>query len=503
MSNPKCMMMEALRRRDTLLLTCPAAADTLCSVWETLKEICWMRSVKEVMESSSIAVFGASQDPLKPGAMLIATLRHNGFKGNIAGINPKGGEFQGVRFFRTIDEVPFDVDLVSMIIPPAAVPEAVRACARKGVKGVVISSEGFSESGDAGRAIQEEIQSILRDTGMRGFGPNTLGLVNTETGMTTSYFANRNMLTPGNVGFAAQSGIFVGALLMHMGAFPVYRISKGLGLGNKVDVNESDALEYLAEDEQTRIIGLYLEDVRDGRRFFEAAREAVRRKPVILLKGGRSKAGGNATASHTASMAVNDVVFDGILRQAGVLRVNTIDELLATIMGFQWAPLPRGNRIALVTFSGAQAIMSIDRADELGLELARFGPGTQDRLEAVIATAAKRKNPVDTYPDMNVHGFEKTSLTILEALLDDDEVHGIFFISFAAYGTDALGPLAKMIRERAEKPVFVSLLGDPDQESLCRAFFMEQEIPFFDYPETGIEVFARMWRYARHLSARP
>lgn len=461
-----------------------------------------MRSIKKVLESKNIAIFGASRNPVKPGALLIATLRENGFKGRIAGINPKGGEFQGVPFYRSIEDVPFDVDLVSMIIPPQAVPGALKACARKGVKGVVITSEGFSESGETGRAIQEEIRSILHDTGMRGFGPNTLGLVNTETGLTTSYFANRNMLMPGSVGFAAQSGIFVGALLMHMGAFPVYRISKGLGLGNKVDVDETDALEYLAEDDQTRIIGMYLEDIRDGERFFEAARRAVRQKPVILLKGGRSEAGGRAVTSHTASMAGNDVVLDGVLRQAGVLRANKIDEMLAMIMGFQWAPLPRGNRVALVTFSGAQAIMSIDRASETGLELARFGPGTMDRLAAVISTEPKRKNPVDTYPDMNVHGFEKTSLSILEALFDDNGVDGIFFISFAAYGTEALRPLAEMIRQRANKPVFVSLLGDPGQEAQCRSFLMEQEIPVFDYPETGIEVFARMWHYARHLKER-
>lgn len=461
-----------------------------------------MRSIKKVLESKNIAIFGASRNPVKPGALLIATLRENGFKGRIAGINPKGGEFRGVPFYRSIEDVPFDVDLVSMIIPPQAVPGALKACARKGVKGVVITSEGFSESGETGRAIQEEIRSILHDTGMRGFGPNTLGLVNTETGLTTSYFANRNMLMPGSVGFAAQSGIFVGALLMHMGAFPVYRISKGLGLGNKVDVDETDALEYLAEDDQTRIIGMYLEDIRDGERFFEAARRAVRQKPVILLKGGRSEAGGRAVTSHTASMAGNDVVLDGVLRQAGVLRANKIDEMLAMIMGFQWAPLPRGNRVALVTFSGAQAIMSIDRASETGLELARFGPGTMDRLAAVISTEPKRKNPVDTYPDMNVHGFEKTSLSILEALFDDNGVDGIFFISFAAYGTEALRPLAEMIRQRANKPVFVSLLGDPGQEAQCRSFLMEQEIPVFDYPETGIEVFARMWHYARHLKER-
>ncbi|MFP4454177.1 MAG: acetate--CoA ligase family protein [Desulfobacterales bacterium] len=461
-----------------------------------------MRPIKEVLESKNIAVFGASRNPMKPGALLIATLMENGFKGRIAGINTNGGEFRGVPFYRTIKEVPFDVDLVSMIIPPSAVPEALRACAAKGVKGVVISSEGFSESGEAGRAIQEEIRSILHESGMRGFGPNTLGLVNTETGMTTSYFANRNMLTAGSVGFAAQSGIFVGALLMHMGAYPVYRISKGLGLGNKVDVDESDAMEYLAADKQTRIIGMYLEDIRDGSRFFKAARMAVRRKPVILLKGGRSKAGGTATTSHTASMAVNDAVLDGAMRQAGVLRAKKIDEMLSMIMGFQWSPLPRGNRIAIVTFSGAQAIMSIDRASETGLALARFSPGTMDRLAAVLSTVSKRKNPVDIYPDMNVYGFEKMLFTVLEALFDDEGVDGILFVSSASYAIENFRPLSEMIREKANKPVFVSLLGDPGQEADLRSFLMEQKIPVFNYPETGIEVFASMLQYAKHAERK-
>ena len=462
-----------------------------------------MRSVRDVMESESIVVFGASRDPLKPGAMLIEALALAGFRGRVAGINPHGGEFRGVKLYSTLDEVPFDVDLAAMIIPPKAVPEALRDCARKGVKGVVISSEGFAESGEEGKLIQEEIRAILRSADIRGFGPNTLGLVNTETGLLTAYLAHKNGLIPGTVGFAAQSGIFVGALLLYMNSFPVYRISKGIGLGNKVDVDESDALEYLAADSQTRIIGLYLEDIRDGRRFLEVARKAVREKPVILLKGGRSEAGSTATATHTASLAVNDAVLDGALRQAGVLRVNGVDELMATIMGFQWSPLPRGNRIALVTFSGAQAIMSIDQAADEELTLARFGPQTLESLSAVISTHSKRKNPVDIYPDMNIHGFEKTSHEIVKALLSDDGVDGIFFISFASYGAEVMKPIVDLVEQKGDKPFFVSLMGSADDLSLSRAYMMEHRVPIFDFPETGIRVFSRMLRYARRRASPP
>jgi acetate---CoA ligase (ADP-forming) len=461
-----------------------------------------MRSVREVMESKSIAVFGASRDPLKPGAILIKALAKTGFQGRIVGINPRGGEFRGVKFYTAIAKVPFDVDLATMIIPPGAVPKALRDCIHKGVKGVVINSEGFAESGEEGKAIQKEISAILRSSDIRGFGPNTLGLINTETGLFTSYFADRNTVLPGSVGLAAQSGIFVGALMMYMSSFPVYRLSKGLGLGNKVDVDESDALEYLAGDQKTRIIGLYLEDIRDGRRFLQEAKKAVREKPVILLKGGRTEAGSLATASHTASMAVNDAVLEGALRQAGVLRVKTADEFLTTIMGFQWAPLPRGNRIALVTFSGAQAIMSVDQAADEGLVLAGFQSRTTERLSAIISTSPKRKNPVDMYPDMNTHGFEKTSTGIVEALLDDDGVDGIFFISFAVQGPEAMNPLVELVKQKAHKPFFVSLLGSVEGIARSRAYLMEREVPIFDFPETGIRVFSRMLRYARSRNIR-
>jgi acyl-CoA synthetase (NDP forming) len=189
---------------------------------------------------------------------LIQVLQNVGFKGRVAGVNPQGGEVFGCSLYRDINDIPYEVDLAVLHIPPAAVPQAVASCVRKGVKGVVISSEGFAETGPQGAAYQEEVKKILLDSGVRGFGPNTLGIVNTETGLTTSYFSSTRMMRPGSIGFIAQSGIFVGALLRHLSSLEGLQISKGLGLGNKVDVNESDALAYLASDEQTRIVGMYL-----------------------------------------------------------------------------------------------------------------------------------------------------------------------------------------------------------------------------------------------------
>ncbi len=459
-----------------------------------------MRPIREILEAGSVAIIGASRDPQKPGAQLIHVLQKVGYKGKVAGINPQGGEVYGSPLFRSLGEVPFPIDLAVLHIPPRLVPAALGDCARKGVKGAVISSEGFAESGAEGARLQGEVKNILRSSGMRAFGPNTLGIVNTATGLTTSYYSSRHMLKPGSIGFAAQSGIFVGALLRYLSSFEGLQISKGIGLGNKVDVDEIEALEYLADDEQTKIIGLYLEDIRDGGRFLRAARAAVAKKPVLLMKGGRTEAGARATASHTASLAMRDAVFEGAARQAGLIRVPAIDEFVRTLRGFLKMPLPRGRRLALVTYSGAQAIMSIDAAVEEGLEVARFQEETKKRIARVIATPSKAGNPIDLFPDMLAHGFEKTSLELLNALLDDPEVDGIIFISFANSGEQPYRPIVEELRGRVHKPVFFSLLGLKKDIEGAAAFLEEHGYPCFDLPEMAVRVFARMWHYKKAVS---
>jgi len=454
-------------------------------------------SIREILDSKSVAVIGASRDQAKSGSQLLFVLQSVGYQGRIAGVNPQGGEVFGVPLYRNINEIPFDVDLAVLHIKPAAVPAALAECAKKGVKGVVISSEGFAETGPQGAQIQEDIRQILKSSGMRGFGPNTLGIVNTANRLTSSYFATPQMLRPGSIGFAAQSGIFVGAFLRYLSSFQGLQLSKGIGLGNKVDIDESEAMAYLMDDEQTKIIGMYLEDVRDGRRFLDIAKEAVSRKPVLIIKGGRTQEGAQSSASHTASMAVNDLVFDGAMRQAGVLRIIGIDEFLRTLRGFLTQPLPKGPGLAFVTYSGAQAIMSIDTAIDEGLAVARLGEGTLSKIARVIATPSKRKNPVDIFPDMNAHGFEKTSIEILKALLEEDTVHGIVIIAYAQPGTEPYHPIVEALKEQHTKPVFFSLLGEKSDLQTTQTYLDENGFPCYDFPEMAVRVFSRMWAYAR------
>ena len=456
-----------------------------------------MRPIREILEAKSVAVIGASRDQEKPGAQLLKVLKEVGYQGCVAGVNPQGGEVFGTLLYRNLQEVPFNVDLAVMLIPPRFVPEALRECARKGVKGVVISAEGFAETGPQGAKYQEEVSAILKSTGMRGFGPNTLGLVNTATKLTTSYFATARMLMPGSIGFAAQSWIFVGALLRYLSSLDGLHLSKGIGLGNKVDVNESDALSYFMDDEQTRIIGLYLEDVKDGRLFLENLKKAVAKKPVLIIKSGRTQAGATASASHTASLAVEDAVFDGVIRQVGAIRLTGIDDFVRTLRGFLNMPLPVGDRLAFVTYSGAQAIMSIDAAVEQGLQVARLGEATQKRIAGVIATPSKTRNPIDIFPDWLAHGYEKTTSEILKALLDDKDVDGIVFISFADARPKVYQSMVDILRQDRRKPVFISLLGDKKDKEACQSFLDGNGLPCYDFPEYAVRVFAHMRQYSQ------
>jgi acetate---CoA ligase (ADP-forming) len=329
-----------------------------------------------------------------------------------------------------------------------------------------------------------------------------LGIVNTANKLTTSYFANDRMLMSGSIGLAAQSGIFVGALLRYLSSLEGLHLSKGIGLGNKVDVNEADALSYLTDDEPTKIIAMYLEDVKDGRLFLNNLREAVLKKPVLIIKSGRTAAGAKASASHTASLAVEDSVFDGVIRQAGAIRLTGIDDFIRTARGFLDMPLPRGDRLAFVTFSGAQAIMSIDAAVEHGLQVARLGEDTQKRIAGVIATPSKTRNPIDVFPDWLAHGYAKTITVILQALLDDQDVDGIVFISFADAAPEVYQPMADILRAERRKPVFLSLLGDQKDREICQSFLDRNGLPCYDLPEYAVSVFAHMRQYARFQEKR-
>jgi acetyltransferase len=245
---------------------------------------------------------------------------------------------------------------------------------------------------------------------------------------------------------------------------------------------------------------MYIEDIRDGSRFLKTAQHVTAKKPVLILKGGQTKEGSKAIVSHTASLAVNNAVLNGAIKQAGILSMSSIDEMISTLMGFEWMPLPSGKNIALVTFSGAQSIMSIDSAIKQNLSIANLSTKTSEALSRVIATPSKMHNPIDIFPDMMVHGFDKISTDILKALLNDENVHGIIFISFAVLGHKPFHALSDFINTNRSKPVFVSLLGSKEDMRSASDYLLKQKIPCVSYPETAIQAFSHMWNYSKRKS---
>jgi acetyltransferase len=242
---------------------------------------------------------------------------------------------------------------------------------------------------------------------------------------------------------------------------------------------------------------MYLEDIKDGGLFLENLRMAVSRKPVLLIKSGRTQAGAKASASHTASLAVEDAVFDGAVRQAGAIRLYGIDDFIRTLKGFLNMPLPKGDRLAYVTYSGAQSIMSIDATVELGLKVAEFADATRARIAEVIATSSKMKNPIDIFPDWLANGFEKTITQITDALMDDDGVDGVVFIFSPVENPQVYQSMIDILKADRRKPVFVSFLGDIADKEVCQRFLEAGGLPCYDYPEHAVRVFSRMRQYAR------
>ena len=407
-------------------------------------------------------------------------MRQFGYSGTIYPINPNAssyGEVFGSRVYSDVGEVEGAIDLAAVITPPPTVPGIVEQCALKGVKAVIVMSEGFAESGEEGAALQRRLTEIARRRGIRIMGPNTFGVVNSANGLATMPpYTDQEKMEKGGVAFCSQTG----SIGPHQ--VPVqdwaYPISKMCDIGNKCDVDEADVMEYLADDPETRVVAMHLEDVRDGTRFMHAARRLAARKPLLILKTGRSDAGARATASHTGSMIGSDRVYDAALRQAGAIRVDTWQELWEVPKTLYYQPLPAGNRFAVITFTGGQGVIAADAAANAGLEVADFSPTTCRKLSKVFPRLGS--NPVDIGPAMSDSRTQSSSnpFFALEAampiVLGD---RGVDCATFTFSAGQQLTPMYPMVvdmfhrsTKHLSKPVNIWVYGTslPAMEELAR-----------------------------------
>lgn len=372
-----------------------SGADDALDKLATREHAAEARSVARLLAPSSLAVIGASRSPGTVGNALLTNLQNGGFTGQLYAVNPSTREINGVRAYRSVLDIPGPVDLAVVAVRPELAPRVFDECGSKGVRGVVVVSGGFAETGDEGLALQRELVRRARWHGMRVIGPNCLGVVNTASDVSMNATFAAVPVLPGNAGFMTQSGA-LGIAFLAEAARSGLGVSTFVSVGNKADLSGNDMLQYWEDDEATSVVLLYLESFGNPRKFARLTRRLSSKKPVVALKSGRSSSGRQAARSHTAALASADSAVDALFEQAGVIRVDTLSEMLDVAKVSVACPRPQGARLAIVGNSGGPGIMAADAAAAAGLTVAELSDQTRAALRKLLGTNASVTNPVDT-----------------------------------------------------------------------------------------------------------
>lgn len=448
-----------------------------------------------------VAVIGASSDPTKLGYGLARNLVQGNFKGAVHFVNPKGGSLFGRTIFPAISEAPDPLDLAILLIPAQAVPQALKDCGRRGLRAVIIGSGGFRETGPQGAALEDECLRIARSFDMRLIGPNCIGLIDTHLPIDATFLPPPGPL-PGDVAFISHSGAICAAVI-DWARGNSFGLSLLVSLGNQVDVNETDVLKPVAEDPFTKVLTLYLEGIRDGRRFVSEAARITRQKPVIALKVGRFAGGRRAVASHTGALAGQESAYNAAFRRAGVIRAETSEEMFDWARALAWCPPPKGRSIAILTNAGGPGVTGADALETHGMHLATLSETTFQQLRAELPPAASLANPVDMLASASPEQYARC----LEILLDDPNVHGAMVIlpPPPMFTAGAVARAIIPVIHHSEKPVIVALMGERlIQEAV--EHLRAAHIPEYRFPERAASALAALtWRaeYLERLEQAP
>ncbi|MEJ5376024.1 MAG: CoA-binding protein [bacterium] len=448
----------------------------------------------------SVAVVGASRNPTRIGHHLLGNLVHLGFQGRIYPIHPEPGEMLGLKTYSTIQELPEVVDLAVIGVSHELTPGILQECARKGVKRVVLVAGGFSETGEQGKKAQSAMKELLGRFGMRAVGPNALSPINSRNGLAVSFHPIER-IEPGGLCLIFQSGLYEPRLEFLLGPFGL-RLNKLLDLGNKMDINEVEALSYMYQDPHTRVIGIHLESAEGGaREFLGVIREAARKVPVVVLKSGRTEAGVRAAASHTGVMAGgNDALFDAALRQAGAIRAQGIEEFFDICKALErLSPFSmKGPRVALATLPGGEGVIVTDLCEMMGLRAARISDSSLEKLRPVFPGWEIGGNPFDLGVSVQFQHPVKVYQTYLQAMLSDPQVDAVAVMLprwAARLPQDFLHPFQQVVP--GGKPVVVWVPGMYGGEQPPLKWMEDRGIPVFPSPEKAIRTLAALYAWCR------
>ncbi len=454
-------------------------------------------NLKYIFEPKSVAVIGVSKTEGTVGNGILSNILQSNFKGAVYPVNPKYKEIMSVRTYKDILSVPDSIDMAVICIPSKHVITVVKQCAKKGVKGIVVITAGFKEIGKKGKKLEDEIIAIAHKHNIALIGPNVLGVINTQQEISLNANFALKMPKPGNIALISQSGA-IGVAALDYAHQHDLGISKFISIGNKAVIDESDVIEYLINDEDTKIITIYAEDIVYPDRFLKMAKKANEKlKPILIIKTGRSVRGAVATHSHTGALSTSDTAYDALFTKCGVIRVETLTQLFEYAEGFTCLKQPKGNRIVVVTNGGGLGVIATDAAEKYGLEMTTFEEKTLQELKLELPPTANIHNPVDIIGDADARRVSNT----LSIIAKDKNVDAIVVSILPTVETDMnaiASNLCDFTKVNPKLPIFGNLMSlepDPPFEELLE----NAHIPNFVFPETDIKVLAAIIKYHKWM----
>ena len=452
-----------------------------------------------ILKPKSIAVVGASRQPDTIGYQILDNLVKSGFHGPIYPVNPQATSIHSIRSYKTVEDIPDPVDLAVIVVRKQFVLDVAEACGRKGVKGLVVITAGFAEIGGEGIERERKLVEIVRRYGMRMVGPNCMGVLNTDPSVQMLATFSPEMPPHGSVSIVSQSGAMGQSILDYAEELGI-GIYQFVSMGNKPDVSGNDMLEYWGADPACRCILMYLESIGNPRRFADITRKLTRTKPVFVVKAGRTAAGARAASSHTAALAGTDLAADVLMQQCGVIRAQTVEELFDYAMAFPRLPMPKGNRVAIVSNAGGPAIILTDSCETSGLAVPELTAETQAAIRRVAAEEAAVRNPVDLIASARADVYR----AVITEVLKDPNVDSLIASFIPPLGIQARD-VALAIRDaaatRKEIPVIAVMLGRHGVPAAIEEL-VDAGIPAYVFPESAVRALAALNRYREWL-ARP
>ena len=442
---------------------------------------------------TGVAIIGASTNPRRLSYGIVKNMTEYGFQGGIYPVNPKADEVLGLKVYADVTDVPDPVDLAVVVLPAPMTPDVLQACGERGIKAVVIISGGFREVGDQGKALEEECREIADSYGMRLVGPNCVGTLDLTTGLNTTFI--QGVPAAGSIGFVSQSGAVCGGVVDYI-ADKSIGFSHFASLGNELDVDETDMIAFFGDHPKVKVIAAYVEGIQDGEKFLRVASEVSRKKPIVLLKAGRSGAGAKAVSSHTGSLAGSYSAYQAAFAQAGVIEVPDLPSLFDVAWALSCQPLPKGNRVAIFTNAGGPAALASDALAANGFTLAEISADQQARLAEKLNPSAQAANPVDM-----LGGAEPVEYAhCLEMLKNDPEVD-VLLPMLVPQSLVNPGDVAQAIVDATkgtDKTVLACMVGERSLAE-ARQVLHENHVPMSIFPEVPGQVLGAMRGYREWL----